>query len=320
MMQDAEGGRDEKNAEMGSNKEWENMSEDGDEEDIVTSSNRLVRECEDRVKELEEELASVSNPNKKIVIMGQVHKAQRRLKDAILNLAAAKRIMDAKMGQHDKKRESNKVDEVIVLDDMDEDAGVLGTGDVGDFAVVDTTAVAGCNIEEAKGNKSPKDNDKGMRWGDMDSDDNETVVFQNHSLQYREGEWKTVGNKKANTRKTNKQQNTTDEKGRNDNSHEIKNPYVKEKNKTMHNEKETTVMSKEQSSLASFADKIKSRKRSPNANSVRVNMSFTPRMLGSEELKRIAREMLTYANEMDGNAMLLPWEDSEEYGPITLTL
>ena len=155
-----------------------------------------------------------------------------------------------------------------------------------------------------------------VRWSDINSDDEDTVVLQNHGKQQDENKWEVVKNKKS--EKQNKKINMSEKNEKIENKELIKNPYLKTANTKHIDKRENVATTHVQSSLASYAEMIKNKKRDPNENSIRVNFSLTPRTTGPEELKRIARELLGYANEMEHNVMLLPWVDSDIHSPIAL--
>lgn len=294
-----------------------------DEVDIVVSSGELVSECEDHLRELEKEMESVE-PKNKIALMTRVHSAQRRLKDALLNLEVAKRMKEDKRSMEIKKKErGQKTNEasIIIIDEMEEEADSPKDGYVGEPRRVG-------NGESLEGGKATSDRRteevsktsgsvrKEMRWADMDSEDDDTVILQNRSKNQEDEMWETVKHKKA--EKHNKKQGEKNENKDEGKKSIMKNPYYKDITKEVNENNGKVSEDSRHSSLTSFAEKVRTNNRDANKNSIRVTFSFTPRTTGPEEFKRIAKELLSYANEIDDRVMLLPWEDSSIHGPIKL--
>jgi hypothetical protein len=71
-------------------------------------------------------------------------------------------------------------------------------------------------------------------------------------------------------------------------------------------------------SLASYMEAAKGKQRTPNSVSIRFTTSFTPRLSGVGEYKRVAKELLAYAKEIAQEVLLLPWDDSSGLGPINI--
>jgi hypothetical protein len=71
-------------------------------------------------------------------------------------------------------------------------------------------------------------------------------------------------------------------------------------------------------SLTSYLETVKGKKRTPNENAIRVTTAFTPRTTGAGDLKRITQEILKYAQEFDEQILRLPWDNNSEVGPIGL--
>jgi len=302
-----------------------------EEEDFVNSARDLVRECEQYVLELEMEFnQSVEGANKDIVA-GQIDSAQRRLKDALINLSIAERVEHARK---EKVKQGNRMtgkragEAVIAIDDEEDhkkqtsdDADMVeadtgkGLDDTQENHVKETKKVK--NVKDAgsiEGSKKVPNAGNGKRWEDMSDD--ETVVLQNlGTSDNAEGEWEVVKNKKVDK---NIKQSKEQQKQINKNTTGINNPYSA-KPKEIVTAKQRGEDKMVQSSLATFAAAAKGKLRQPNQNSIRAIMSFTPRTASTTELKRVAMELLTYANEFEPDAMLLPWEDTNDYGPIKVS-
>jgi hypothetical protein len=186
-----------------------------------------------------------------------------------------------------------------------------------DNEVVDLT---GTNENEAswkatKANGEPNAQD--IPWGDISDDE---TVIQTNSEQDNEHGWQIATSKKSKKSQTrNKinqsQENKTKEQSTDQKSNtnqKIANPY-----KASQGLKKTTGNTQAvQSSLASYAAAATETQRSPNTNSISVTTSFTPRLSGAGEYKRVAKELLAYAKEIAPEVMMLPWNDHSGLGPI----
>jgi hypothetical protein len=71
------------------------------------------------------------------------------------------------------------------------------------------------------------------------------------------------------------------------------------------------------SSLASYAEVATNKQRSPNSTGISITTSFTPRLSGAAEFKRVAKELLGYAKDVAPEVMMLLWNDHSGLGPIT---
>lgn len=315
--------QDQSEGKLGIEVEGEDMSEDSDDgEDIVVQSGELVQECEDHLRELEKELENADSDFKEVLV-DKVYAAQRRLKDALLNLSIAKKIRDGKIGNNGGKDGMKSEDNVIVIDETEDeeaDNGYKSINPVNSTMKESNKNGSERNIKDVSGKKEETKKqtvEKTIRWGDMNSDDEETIVLRNHSNKDIDGEkWEIVKNKKA--EKQNKEQENVEGKKSNGDSNMIKNPYFKVVSKKSDVQQQRQVQGRGQTSLASFAEKVKGSNRVPNSKSVRINTSFTPRSTSAEEIKRVAKELLIYASEFDDKVMLMPWEDNDIHGPIIL--
>lgn len=154
-------------------------------------------------------------------------------------------------------------------------------------------------------------------WGDVSDD--ETVIQHN-----QENQWKMVKDKKHNkNNKSDKASNQGNEYQQRVAAGKTKiiNPYTATSSKLNNKGQKPTAIQTEQmtkSSLTSYLEITKDSIRKQNQNSVRVNMSFTPRTSGFGELLRVAKEILTFGKEVDEKILLLSWDERAGVGPIHL--
>jgi len=169
-----------------------------------------------------------------------------------------------------------------------------------------------------------------IRWEDISDD--ETVVLQNgNDRSEGDGQWKIVKNKKdtkrdkdglitewatkqnqkgVNNEQTNDLERNT--KTNKKNMHE----KMKKTNKEKTNNKQDKVPAPKER-LSSYLEITKTKFRDRNAYNIRITTSFTPRTASnSSEYKRLAREILEYAEEIDPKVVLLPWKENNDCGPI----
>jgi hypothetical protein len=150
--------------------------------------------------------------------------------------------------------------------------------------------------------------------------DDDTVIQTNTDTTNENG-WQIATNKKSKkVKETNKptseneSTNTKNKTVQTNSKHTVVNPYTITQNQGP-NERTTTTPAT-QSSLASYAAIATEKQRSPNSNSISITTSFTPRLSGAGEFKRVAKELLSYAKEIAPEVMLLPWNDHSGLGPI----
>jgi hypothetical protein len=163
------------------------------------------------------------------------------------------------------------------------------------------------NIIDYKTSAAKTTEDTGIiNWGDISDDD--TVVQTNH-----ESQWQTVSDKKH----SKKNISANDSTGY---PNKIRNPYVPSNRNNEKNMKKSALRQDgvSKSSLTSYLEVTKDKFRQENKQSIRVTMSFTPRMSDLGELLRVAKELLTFGKEIDENILLLPWEEQAGYGPINI--
>jgi hypothetical protein len=169
-----------------------------------------------------------------------------------------------------------------------------------------------------KTNFNTKSTDYNTPWGDISDDD---TVVQTNMEQEDENGWQVATNKKSRKGKTannspNKGSEETKEKtvGHKNGVPKIVNPYKTNQTQGQREKNETKIA--KQSSLASYAEAATGKQRSPNKNSISVTTSFTPRLSGAGEYKRVAKELLAYAKEIAPEVMMLPWNEHSGLGPI----
>lgn len=256
---------------------------------------------ENELTRIEDAIPKATSKERKESLEIQLATAQMMLKQALLQKADLDNVNMVPASDIATNEESHNRDKAIVMElDIDDTSNKEGS----DTEMAQTT----------------------FNWADVSDDD--TVVLQNHRND--NDEWQTVNNKKQKNKKTDNQNiqtkpasNTTHTGGNIHQSH--KNPYVKQSGVTIPTvsreqgyitQKEAEV--KDNSSLISYLETVKNKTRNPNLNSIRVTTSFTPRTSGAGDYKRVAKELLTYASEIDPSVLLLPWEDSFGGGPISL--
>ena len=186
---------------------------------------------------------------------------------------------------------------------------------------INLTDSSDTELRKTKANSDDnKSSPKETSWADMSDDD---TVIQTNMEHVDENEWKIASSKRSKKEKTanksisnNNQGHTDMEYSSTSNKKDVKiaNPYKSNKNQGPNDTKiqRTTVYS----SLASYAEAATGKQRSPNNNSISVTTSFTPRLSGAGEYKRVAKELLAYAKEVAPEVMLLPWNDHSGLGPI----
>lgn len=152
--------------------------------------------------------------------------------------------------------------------------------------------------------------------------DEDTVIQKNMDID-TEQEWKTVNNKRGSKKLERRMVTIEKKQTKESNNHTVpkqikltlKNPYKIAQHQKLSDEiKSTRTTAK--TSLASYMEAAKEKQRVPNKHSIRLTTSFTPRLSGAGEFKRVARELLAYAREFAPEAMLLPWDDHSGLGPI----
>lgn len=161
-----------------------------------------------------------------------------------------------------------------------------------------------------------------FNWADLSDDD--TVLLKNQH-DGNDEEWQTVKYKVKKQDIADKEVTVLvdDKKDQLGKSH-ITNPYAVQgaKHKSnvpdQHGKQTNTNTANDNSSLLNYLEKAKHKKRSPNLNTIRVTTSFTPRTAGFGDLKRVARELLSYAVDFDPSIMLLPWDNNFDGGPINI--
>lgn len=164
-------------------------------------------------------------------------------------------------------------------------------------------------------------NNNKISWEDISDD--ETLVQQNRDSENdaSDGEWKTVLNKKSNkNHKLSSAQevknNITPMSTKNDKEQtNIKNPYKLKSTRTKQQSEKNNTTDK-RTSLASYMEAAKGKQRTPNSVLIRFTTSFTPRLSGAGEYKRVTKELLSYAKEIAPEVLLMPWDDNSGLGPI----
>jgi hypothetical protein len=303
--------------EAGSNaRSWDRDQGVGDDQNQRRKAEEDVNKWQGEVKRIEALIPGATSKERKESLEIQMTTAHMMLKESLLRLSVlmkdsnhetmqsgnSKGIMEgyieADMVEHVEFPLGQDVssDEDIIMEKGD---NINKSGDVDSTEMVNT-----------------KRNFTGINWADLSDDD--TVVLDNRDNE----EWHTVSNKKGGIKadERNKTEGLKEEKNKLKQGEKgINNPYKKqEDNQTM-----TPVTQPNHSSgspsLASYLKSVQGKQRSPNLNSIRMTTSFTPRVGGNSDFKRVAKELLNYAMEFDPDVLLLPWDDKNAtHGPISV--
>jgi len=182
------------------------------------------------------------------------------------------------------------------------------------------------------GNEGREEVDKNGSTGEKENEawedisDDETVKMNSTTQDDSEQEWKTVESKK--TKKTKKDENKKINRNENEGTKQIEhkitidNPYNKSRTKLVNqhksNEKQDSIPNTNKSSLTTYMEITKEKPRTPNTVNIRFTTSFTPRLSGAGEYKRIAKELLAYATDFAPEVMLLQWDEHSDLGPINV--
>ena len=157
----------------------EKMSEDEQEDDgTIKTSVELVDECEEYLKELEKEKEGAASAYKPL-LEEKIKAAQCRLKAALVNLSIAEKMRDEGTSKDDLHKHE---EEVIEIDDEEEEDKYEGDLE----HEVKILEEKRNKKEEVNVIKNTKYKRSEIRWADINSDDEDTVVLQNHGKQQDE--------------------------------------------------------------------------------------------------------------------------------------
>lgn len=280
----------------------------------TSPSKEMVNVWEQEIGRLERELYRSTTSEYRKLIEKRINEAQVMLKNSLLKMTVG-----VDTGNHVKNKDEEKFQEAtnMVIDLTRNEQELENSKDI---TAKKLTTEANDKVSKGKEKTQKDDNHQTVydarrrlvtfNWAE-ESDD-ETVVQQNQTTHYEEN-WETVKGKKSSKNAVTAEETTT----------KIDNPYIKKSKKTesetpnnLLSESSTNKEKNNQSSLTTFMEIVKGKRRSENKFSIRVTISFTPRTAGSGEYLRIAREMLSFGKEIDPNILLLPWADTQELGPL----
>lgn len=301
--------------------------------DINSPMDVIVQRWELEVEKWEKEVTGAATAEFKALAEQKLNNAQLMLKESLLRMTMAEDL------RHD------DIDNDAIIMEMEEDG--KEAEDVGLIAA-NTSGDKDRNAnEKLSGNEEAKtpimNNNEGGRklnqnwkeasasnkgksrvtaienWGDVSDD--ETVIQNN-----QEEHWQTVQDKKQNKKKKSETSNNVKNNNHVEQTKQsvigkVNNPYTNVQLDRVNNSNKisaTLTEATNRSSLTSYLEITKDSKRTKNKNSIRVNMSFTPRTSGYSELVRVAKELLSFGAEVDGDILLIPWDERCGNGPITL--
>lgn len=314
----------------------------------------IVYRREKEIKEIELKLSAAADGGEKAALGVQLKGAQHALKEALVSMSLVQRkeeVLGSKlknggdetMNEEEQQGRDSDTEINRVVEDMEVEGKIV------EMTIQDTEMdLYTDNYEERSDDDGGSDNTEEekkqrkkhkkeklddvidltmtnekdthtIRWEDMSDDD--TVHQAN--MEDNTNEWQIATNKKY--KKTKESNNKKQENNKKENEQhlgaqtittsalKITNPY---KHKTNHGPYERSKNTVQKSSLASYAEATTGKQRASNSMAIRVTTSFTPRLSGTGEFKRVAKELLGYAKEVVPEAMLLPWNDQSGLGPI----
>ena len=302
-----------KDSERGSEKrKWDESSAEGKASQSISMDTMKFWETE--IMNLEKDMQTATTKDTRKVIEEKIHKAQYKLKQAILSSTNG-----GGYNTDDHKRmEGNGSIETIDLTDDNEDCEMKEEGTEGGTIDVEMSSTEDKQLYDNRVESSFKGGDAPTTNWDKTAND-ETALLQNQKGTIAELQWQTVANK---TQRKNTKEVITKQFIEQDTDKKKGTPITKvfgtsaKGNINKSQKSMNTRADLGQPSLVSYMEKTREAFRSKNMTSICANISFYLRSTGTEEYARIAREVLSFGQSFDSKILLLPWKESAEYGPI----